>query len=168
MAVAVVSAVPGSASEVAAAMATNILQRDPNHDEASLFDGEEPVEHQKLVELVHRLTEVSPANAMDLAVAVVEQVPDSAAMVAAEYAVHITDDQSGAALEHHEAVELVYRLSTASPENAINVAVAIVELIPESASRLVDAMSEGDESVDEEWMTSMEDKPKGSVRNKLS
>jgi hypothetical protein len=36
-----------------------------------------------------------------------------------------------------------------------------VELIPESASRLVDAMSEGDESVDEEWMTSMEDKPKG-------
>jgi MFS family permease len=161
MAVAVVSAVPGSAVEVAAAMATNISQRDPNHDEASHFDGEEPVEHQKMVELVHRLTEVSPANAMNLAVAVVEQVPDSAAMVAAEYAVHITDDQSGAALEHHEAVELVNRLSTASPDNAMDVAVAIVELIPESASRLVDAMSEGDESVDEEWMTSMEDKPKG-------
>ncbi|MFT7261686.1 MAG: MFS family permease [Glaciecola sp.] len=161
MAVAVVSALPGSAAEVAAAMATNISEREPNNNEEPNFDGQEPIEHQDMVELVSRLTEVSPDYAMDLAVAVVEQVPDSAAKVAAEYAANISDDSSGVSLEHHEAVELVNRLTIASPDNAMEVAVAVVEMIPESASKLVDAMSEGDESVDEEWMTSMKDKPKG-------
>jgi hypothetical protein len=161
IAVAVVSALPGSAAEVAAAMANNISEREPNDNQELNLDDQGPIEHQDMVELVCRLTEVSPDNAMDLAVAVVEQVPDSAAKVAAEYAANIFDDQSGVSMVHHEAVELVNRLTIVSPDNAMDVAVAIVEVIPGSASKLVDAMSEGDESVDEEWMTSMKDKPKG-------
>ncbi|MFT5839162.1 MAG: MFS family permease [Flavobacteriales bacterium] len=161
IAVAVVSALPGSAAEVAAVMANNISEREPNDNQELNLDDQEQIEHQDMVELVCRLTEVSPDNAMDLAVAVVEQVPESAAKVAAEYAANISDDQSGVSMLHHEAVELVNRLTTVSPDNAMDVAVAIVEVIPGSASKLVDAMSEGDESVDEEWMTSMKDKPKG-------
>jgi hypothetical protein len=161
MAVAVVSALPGSAAEVAAVMANTISEREPNNNQEPRFDDQETMAHQDMVELVSRLTEVSPDNAMDLAVAVVEQVPDSAAKVAAEYAANISDDQSGVSLVHHEAVELVNRLTIVSPDNAMDVAVAIVEVIPGSASKLVDAMSEGDESVDEEWMTSMRNKPKG-------
>jgi hypothetical protein len=75
-------------------------------------------------------------------------------------AINICDDLPGTAMDYHEAVELVNRLTIAAPDNAMDVAVAVVEVISESASSLVDAMSEGDESVDKEWMTSMSDKSK--------
>jgi MFS family permease len=144
VAVAVVAAVPGSAAEVAAAMAINLTDRDSLDDsDPRGDDGEEPVEHEDLLELVTRLTEVSPANAMDLAVAVVEQVPDSAAMVAAEYAASIPVDQSGVELDHQEAVELVNRLTVASPDNAMDISAAVVDAIPGAASKVGDALGDG-------------------------
>ena len=166
MAVAVVEVMPGSAAEVAAAMATNIVEREILDDnEVANTDCQETAGHEEMVELVSRLTEVSPDNAMDVAVAVVAQVPDSAAMVAAQYAANICDDQAGITLGHHEAVELVNRLTIVSPDNALDVAVAVVEVIPESASLVVDAISEGDESIDEEWMTSLQNKPQNKPQN---
>ena len=114
---------------------------------------------------------------MDVAVAVVEAVPECAVEVAAEYASNISDsevEEAGAAAlsetvsadgeiveasEHDEAVELVQRLSEASPDNAMDVAVAVVEKIPGSASEVVDAISKGDESKEGEWVNSVDGKP---------
>jgi MFS family permease len=130
IAVAVVSAVPGSAAEVAAAMATNLFERNSQNSQNS---------------------QSSQNSSLDDS-----DVSDRAA----KSAINISDDLPGTAMDYHEAVELVNRLTIAAPDNAMDVAVAVVEVIPESASSLVDAMSEGDESVDKEWMTSMSDKPK--------
>ena len=51
------------------------------------------------------------------------------------------------------------RLSEVSPHNSMDVAVAVVEAIPESASEVVDAISAGDESAEGELMNPMTDKP---------
>lgn len=161
MAVAVVEAIPDSAADVAAAMATNISDRQ-THDETSVQDVQytDAIKHGEFVELVHRIGEASPDNAMDVAVAVVEQVPSSAVTVAADYAANISEDESGTAIDHDEAVELVQRLSTVSPDQTIDVAVAVVEAIPGSASEVVDAISRGEEPGDGEWMNSIDDEHK--------
>ncbi|MEH6580190.1 MAG: MFS transporter [Amphritea sp.] len=162
VAVAVVEAVPESAAEVAAEYASNISDNGEEASAATLSEAVsangvyvEALEHEEAVELVQRLSEASPENAMDVAVAVVEAVPESAAEVAAEYASNISDSETGEeasaatlseavsadgefveAPEHEEAVELVQRLSEASPENAMDVAVAVVEAVPESAAEV--------------------------------
>lgn len=129
MAVAVVSAVPGSAVEVATAMAINLSEREPLYDNNAMSNSANNTLSNQIK---------SPTKS----------------------ATNISDEQSEFTMDHHEVVELVSRLTIASPDNAMDVAVAVVEVIPESASSLVDAMSEGDESVDKEWMTSMNDKPR--------
>ncbi len=139
-------------------------------------------EYKNTIELVTRFAEVAPQQALDIAVAVVSALPgsaadvatamatnlyyrdppddDSEANIATEHTAYSTECQPGDSMDYHQAVELVNRLTVASPGNAMDVAVAVVEVIPESASKVVDAISEGVESVDEEWMTCMSDKPK--------
>ncbi|WP_299083952.1 MFS transporter [uncultured Paraglaciecola sp.] len=152
----------------------DIVETEQVHDES---------EFESTVELVSRIADVAPKQALDMAVAVVNVLPDSAADVATAMAAKLsgleatnetgsvnsgiqvftqneTETQTEDNMEHQQAVELVNRLADASPDNALDVAVAVVEVLPESASKVVDAMSEGDESVDEEWMTAMSDKPK--------
>lgn len=157
VAVALVDAIPESAVSMAQEyIASNA--GDIGH-ELTLFN--EPIsdKFEEVVELVHRLTEVSPDNAMDVAVAVVEAIPDSAADVATEYAEHLSETESAFDQGYEEAVELVQRLSEASPDHSMDVAVAVVEVMPESASEMLDAISEGDESVEGEFVNSMTDKP---------
>ncbi len=127
--------------------------------EFSDSSSEQSAEFEEAVELVQRLTEASPDNAMDVAVAVVEAVPDSAAYVATEYAEHLSETELISDQGYDEAVELVQRLSEASPDYSMDVAVAVVEVMPESASEMVDAISEGDESVEGELSNLMTDKP---------
>ena len=102
----------------------------------------ESADYVNTVELVSRLAEAAPEQALDMAVAVVEALPDSAAEVAAEMASTI-DERS----EHHQlevteepafddAVKLVQRLTEASPEMAMDVAVAVVEELPDSAAEV--------------------------------
>jgi MFS family permease len=132
LAVAVAQAIPGSAAEVAAEYAAHIGDKSESNEQEN--------ENEKAVELVHRLTEVAPDNAMDVAVAVVEAVPGSAVDVATEYAEYMFETKSIIQPGYEEAVELVQRLSEVSPDNSSDVVSAVVEVLPESASEIVGAI----------------------------
>ncbi|SIS55895.1 MFS transporter [Neptunomonas antarctica] len=137
-------------------------------------DQEWTPDYHNTVELVSKLAEAAPEQALDMAVAVVEAVPGSAVEVATELAHSLFDkmsddthdaekqsdeDQETKPQEYEDAVALVQRLSDASPEHAMNVAVAVVEAIPESASEVVDSISKGTESSEGEWINSVDHKP---------
>lgn len=140
---------------------------------------------QGAAELVQRLAEVAPDQAVDVAVAVVEAEPEAAAAVASEVAntwsesadeeaedkaqnestdvtaepVDDTSEEESTEELQEAAVELVQRLSEVSPDNMMDVAVAVVESIPEAASDVMDAISEGEEAREEEWMMGLDEKP---------
>lgn len=193
VAVAVVEAEPESAAAVAAEIASGFGDAELD-SEAPEAEGDGPdisersdedtdvANFESSVELVSRLAEVAPEQAMDVAVAVVEADPDSAADVASEMAGNIAEteydddpatdtapgvvsDAGEGGSEHEAAVELVQRLTEAAPDNAMEVAVAVVESIPEAASEVVDAISAGDESIEEEWMNTLDNKPESSSGN---
>ncbi|MGB0468338.1 MAG: MFS transporter [Pontibacterium sp.] len=153
VAVAMVDVVPETAVPVAEEYLARHLSENPDEtDEAT---------EEVAIELVQRLTEASPEDAIDVAAAVVEVIPESAVPVAEEYlARHLSEnpDETDEATEE-VAVELVQRLTEASPDDAMDVAVAVVEVIPESASEVVNAISQGDEAKEGEWVESVDDKP---------
>jgi MFS family permease len=94
------------------------------------------------VDLVARLAEAAPEQAMDMAVAVVEALPDSAAAVASEYLEHLPDTTISNDESHDAAIELARRLSTASPNHSAAIAEAIVQALPESASDTIKTINE--------------------------
>ncbi|WP_432473608.1 MFS transporter [Amphritea sp. HPY] len=166
VAVAVVEAVPESAADVASEVAGNISD-DADGSENSSWAGDSS-DNEAAVELTQRLSDAAPDNALDVAVAVVEAVPESAAEVASEVAGNISDNEDGSessswtgdSSDNEAAVELTQRLSEAAPGNALDVAVAVVEALPESASDVLDEISSGAEARNGEWMESVDDKPK--------
>lgn len=107
-------------------------------------------EFQNTVDLVARLAEAAPEQAMDMAVAVVEVLPGSAAEVASQMANNLdashvetdtmtvnTSSIDDEQFTHHdEAVELVHRIGEVSPDHAMDVAVAVVEALPDSAAEV--------------------------------
>jgi tetratricopeptide (TPR) repeat protein len=135
---------------------------------------QEAIDTDAAIDLVQRLTEVAPDSAIDLAAAVVEAIPESAGLIAAEVMTNLSEDLTSinsnepdtlmtrahqAAINTDVAIDIVQRLSEASPENTTEVAAAVVEMIPESASLLLDNISAGEESREGEWMTMLEDAP---------
>jgi MFS family permease len=134
VAVAVVEAMPGSAVEVAVEFAANIGDEFKPREQ----------ENEEAVELLHRLTQVSPDNAMDVAVALVEAVPTSAAGVATEYAEYLSESKLNVNQGYEEAAELVQRLSEASPSHSMEVSSAVEEVLPESTSEVVSIRKEDD------------------------
>lgn len=167
VAVVVVEDQPEVAAEVAAEVASTL-----NEANEAAPEGEQAVEDDQMpasVELASRLAEAAPEQAVDVAVAVAEVEPEMAADIAAELTNTDTDEtalteapddsEGDVSAEHEAAVELVQRLGEVAPDNVVDVAVAVVENIPEVASDVVDAISAGDESRDEEWMNSVDDKP---------
>ncbi|MFT5720091.1 MAG: MFS family permease [Motiliproteus sp.] len=117
--------------------------------------------------IASQLWNLAPEQALDVAVAMVEGVPDSAVQVAEEFLNCHTEgadadkeiDADEETKPYQLAVELILRLADAAPENAMEVAVAVIEAIPESASDVVDAISKGDESTEGEWVVSVDEKP---------
>lgn len=167
VAVVVVEGQPEVAAEVAAEVASTLNEANEASDDdaPTVEDDQMPTS----VELASRLTEAAPEQAVDVAVAVAEVEPEMAADIAAELTntdtdetalAEAADDSEGDVNADHEAaIELVQRLGEVAPDNVVDVAVAVVENIPEVASDVVDAISAGDESRDEEWMNSVDDKP---------
>ena len=167
VAVVVVEDQPEVAAEVAAEVASTLNEANEASDDdaPTVEDDQMPTS----VELASRLAEAAPEQAVDVAVAVAEVEPEMAADIAAELTntdtdetalAEAADDSEGdVSAEHEAAVELVQRLGEVAPDNVVDVAVAVVENIPEVASDVVDAISAGDESRDEEWMNSVDDKP---------
>ena len=108
----------------------------------------------------------------------VEAIPDTAVSVATEYADTLSESQSDQSIEemiesnehintaeeavqelNQDAAEFVSRLSEAAPEQSMDIAGAVVEAMPECASEVIDEISKGDESVDNELMVSLDDRP---------
>lgn len=144
-------------------------------DDSTADKPEEMVdEHEKAIEWLTRMSELSPEMSLNLAVKIVEAVPESARYVAAEVARLLHEsyqaDNTGLnaepASEIQDAVELVNRLREVSPESAEDVAVAVVENIPEAASEVVDAISSGDQSREGEWVDSIDRNSERQVDNR--
>lgn len=167
VAVAVAGADPDSAAEIAAEVAGAFDEEDIAWSETT--EESDNAHSDAALELVQRLSEAAPENTLDVAAAVAEMVPESAAGIAAEVASNMSDEDSAMNISEPDkessdseaAVELVQRLSEAAPENTLDVAVAVVETLPDAASDVLDAISEGKESTDGEWMESVDDKPEG-------
>ena len=148
---------------------------DDSDSDSEADDGVEVVdEHQKAIEWLTRMSELSPEMSLNLAVKIVEAVPESAQYVAAEVARLLHEsyqtDNTGLnakpASEIQDAVELVNRLREVSPESAEEVAVAVLESIPEAASDVVDAISVGPESREGEWVDSIDRDSEKQVDNR--
>mgnify|MGYP002640535632 CR=1 FL=1 len=162
VAVAVVEAIPDSAAEIATEVAGNITDNDDG-SECSAWADDSSV-NEAAVELTQRLSEASPYHVLDVAVAVVEALPDSAADVASEVAGNITDNDDGSensvwagdSSDSAAAVELTQRISDAAPENILDIAIAVVEALPEAASDVLDEISLGDEAKESEWVNSID------------
>ena len=129
---------------------------------------------EEAVNIVSQIWESAPEEeALDVAVAMVDAMPESAVLVAEEYMASqcndeydeeydaSTDDEpvEQAQEEYQETLELVSRLAEVAPEQAMDIAVAVLEINPSSASEVVDAISAGNESIDGEWVNAISDKP---------
>ncbi|GGK67434.1 hypothetical protein GCM10007941_16920 [Amphritea balenae] len=165
VAAAVAEALPESAGEIAAEVAGNITDNEDG-SESSVWAGDSS-DNEAAVELTQRLSEAAPDNVLDVAAAIAEALPESAGDVAAEVAGNITENEDGTessvwagdSSDSEAAVELTQRLSEAAPDNVMDVAVAIVEAVPEAASDVLDEISSGNQACDGEWMDSVDDKP---------
>ncbi|MCJ8299072.1 MAG: MFS transporter [Pseudomonadales bacterium] len=191
LAVAVVETIPEAAAVVAAEVAATFTAESEPEDklqlavpvsaeaEASLeLDQlhQEALETDAAVDLVQRLTEVAPDNALDVAVAIVEALPESAVAIATEVMGNIAEsleeqaqpmskmeEAHQAAIETDTALDLVQRLAEVAPENTIDVAAAMVDAVPQSASQLIDIISEGSESIEGEWVNALDADPRGTL-----
>jgi MFS family permease len=166
VAAAMVDAVPETAVSVAEEYIANAMHE--QHEETPGSQAkEDEMDYHGTVELVARISQIAPEQTLDVAVAVVEAIPESAAEVASEVAAHITDNDDGSECSvwagdssvSEAAVELTHRLGDASPENVLDVAVAVVEALPEAASDVLDEISSGDEPRESEWLDSIDSKP---------
>ncbi|MFT6916982.1 MAG: MFS family permease [Motiliproteus sp.] len=159
-----VESAPESAIEVAEYYAQVLAEE---REAMRPADRAEDAGDEAAASIASQLWNLAPEQALDVAVVMVEGVPDSAVEVAKEFLnCHAggsdTDSESGAdeeAKPYQLAVDLILRLSDAAPENAMDVAVAVIEAIPELASDVVDAISKGDESTEGEWVDSVDEMP---------
>jgi MFS family permease len=177
VAVAVVEEVPESAAMVASQVASSIGDEETTQSEAQAESQLDEVHQNAMqtdaaIDLLHKLTQAAPDNALDVAVAVVEAVPDSAGVIAGEVINNLTEDVSKEthtdrverahqrAINTETAFDLVQRFSEAAPDKVIDVAAAVVDTIPESASLFVDSISKGEESKEGEWVSSLDEAPR--------
>ncbi len=169
----VVAAVPDSMLEVTEEYLSVTEQEQETDNETntvlSLTEGESNIvddEHQKAIKWLTRMSQLSPEMSFNLAVKIVEAVPESAGYVAAEvsrllhesYNEQSSDIIEESASEIEDAVELVKRLNEVAPDNIEDVAIAVVENIPDAASEVVDAISDGVEAREGEWVESIDKK----------
>ncbi len=175
MAECAVKADPESATEVADYYAGLLAEELSAVRPADLEDDNS---EETAVELMSKLSDLAPEQALDVAVTVVEAIPDTATRVAEEFADSLSQCHSDDIIEelietvdtintteeaiqelNQEAVEFVSRISEVVPDQSVDVACAVVEAIPEAASDLIDEISEGEESVEQELMVSLDDRP---------
>ncbi|WP_421867382.1 MFS transporter [Motiliproteus sp.] len=175
MATAMIAADPESAVEVTEFYAKLMAEE---HEAIRPADREEDTTDQAAVELVSSITELAPEQALDVAVTMVEAIPDTATQVTEEYVGNLSECQSDEVIEelietvdsintpeeavqelNQEAVEFVSRISEAAPEQAVDVAVTVVEAIPEVASELIDELNERSDSDEIDMVMKLEDRP---------
>ena len=181
-----VEAAPLSAVEVADYYAKVLAEE---HESIRPADREDEGDEQNSEELisqisnlVSQISDLVPEQAMDVAVKVVEAIPDMAASVASEYAENLSECRSEEMIQelidtvdsintpeeatqelNQEAVDFVERLSEAAPDQSLDIAGAVVEALPECADEMINALSEGEEPLENEMVVSLEDRPEGKT-----
>ncbi|WP_027855841.1 MFS transporter [Marinobacterium jannaschii] len=152
-------------------------------DRQEELDGMRPVDReadsteQEMADLVSNLSDIAPDQASELALTMVEAVPDAATEVTEAYVCSVTggeDDESGeshvdeAETEAAKAEEVEESLTEYMtqvvekvPEQAVDVAVVVVEAVPEMASGVVDMLNEADAV--EPLMQDIDDRPEESA-----
>jgi len=166
-----VESAPGSATQVAEYYAEVLAEE---REALRPADREDDHSEEDAANIVSQIWESAPdEEALDVAVAMVDAMPESAVLVAEEYMASQCNDEfdesydapddgeliEQAQEEYQETVELVSRLAEVAPEQAMDIAVAVLEINPASASEVVDAISAGNESIDGEWVNDIGDKP---------
>jgi len=125
---------------------------------------------QEALDIASQIWESAPEHALDIAVAIADAAPESIVEIAAGAAEIIhqqeamesdanDDANDETPSESDLAVELVQRLSEVSPEDTAELAAVIVDAIPDAASDVVDAISQGDSSIEGEWVELIDDAP---------
>jgi len=130
-------------------------------------------EQRDAVRPADRQDDTTSHDAVDIAVAIADASPDNIVEIAANIAGVFHDNEaendddnveeinSEALNQDSElAVELVQRLSEVSPQDTAEVAGAVVDAMPDSASDIVDAISQGDSSKEGEWVDAIDGAPK--------
>jgi MFS family permease len=163
-------AAPDSAVQVAEYYAEILAEE---REEIRPIDRDEDTSEEDIVNLVSELWQGDPEHAINVAVAMVDAVPEAAVPLAEEYMVSqynepseeecteevLTSDEKTTEEQCQDSIELVSRLAESAPEQAVDIAVAVLEVIPDSASEIVDAISAGEEAESGEWMNLLKDKP---------
>jgi len=160
-----VESAPENATQVAEYYAQILSEEQETQRPADRVDEDND---QEALDIASQIWESAPEQVLEVAVAIADAAPDSIVEIAAGAAeaihqqetVEYDDSSDDSPSENELAVELVQRLSELSPQDTAEVAGAIVDVIPESASEVVDAISHGDASKDGEWVELIEDAPK--------
>lgn len=163
---------PESVAEVAEYYAQVLAEE---HEAVRPADREDDTSEEDAASIASELWQAAPEQALDVAVAMVDALPESAVLVAEEYLasnIAETDEEASAAGspdiaeagqaiveyqegeevwsqewtqestdDYHNTVELVARLAEVAPEQAIDMAVAVVEAVPGSAAEVASEMA---------------------------
>jgi len=158
-----VESAPESATQVAEYYAQILNEEQEMARPADRVEGED---EQEALDIATQIWDSAPEQALDIAVAIADAAPDSIVELAAGAAEVIATEQQSeyegddTPSENELAVELVQRLSEMSPQDTAEVAGAIVDALPDSASEVVDAISRGEASKEGEWVELIDDAPK--------
>jgi len=133
-------------------------------DEMRPVDRAAAASEQTATELYSRLTDVSPTQSADFALAVSEALPESSNVVAEAYVSNLIESEEatpGDATANIESAvnEYVSQLAESIPEYAVDIASTMIDSVPDIASDMVEILQCSDVFDDSELSMSIKDKP---------
>ena len=133
-------------------------------DEMRPVDRTAAASEQTATELYSRLTDVSPEQSAELALAVSEALPESSNVVAEAYVTNLIEAEQatpGDTTANIETAvnEYVTQIAEIIPEYAVDIASTMVDSVPDIASDMVEILQCSDVFDDSELSVSIKDKP---------
>ncbi|MEM8497696.1 MAG: MFS transporter [Pseudomonadota bacterium] len=160
---AVTKAAPEVGVDVVAAAAESVVLESPDDVmeiaqayAASLSEGREDLrpidreaEHSEewAGEVVSQLSEMLPEQSVEFASTFAEAIPEAVPQIATAYAEYLSDahDHGEDTNQADAASEFVTRISEVAPDQAVDAAATLVEVMPEVASEVIDSLHQADE-----------------------
>jgi len=122
----------------------------------------------KMIEIATQIGEAVPEARIDMARLAVEEEPDAAVEVAERLAHAVAEDHDnvryadrGDDTSEQDAADLVTNIAELVPESTLDVAVAVIEAVPESASRVVEVLRDSGEVQGSDLVSSIDEHEKG-------
>jgi len=128
-------------------------------------DREDDTSDEEALNIAAQIWDSAPEQAVEVAVAMADGLPEAAVDIASELATNFHEpdspiiESSPQENESELAIELVQRFAEISPDTAAEVAGAVVDVVPDVASDMVEAISKGDEAKEGEWVDLIDDAP---------